>query len=109
MIEDARVLDHVGVPPIGRYIDAFISSEPSPGKSFFGYSMLNAILRTSATEPHLVAIGVFHHARFADRVLIGRGGVDNDPVMLLPVHRVGRFCIFDNVQHILLVGAPTQI
>src|SRR4029450_4335803 len=109
MIEDARVLDHVGVPPIGRHIDAFISSEPSPGKSFFGYSMLNAILRTSAAEPHSVAVGIFHDAWLADRILVGRGGIDNDPIKLLPVHRVGRFCIFDDVYHILLVGPPAQI
>jgi hypothetical protein len=83
VIEDARVLDHVGVPPIGRHIDAFISSEPSPGKSFFGYSMMNAILRTSAAEPHSVAVGIFHDAWLADRILVGRGRIDDDPIKLL--------------------------
>src|SRR4029450_13051505 len=109
MIEYARVLDHVRVPPIGRHINAFISSEPSPGKSFFGYSMLNAILRTSAAEPHSVAVGIFHDAWLADRIFVRRGGIDDDPIKLLPVHRVGRFCIFDDVYHILLVGPPAQI
>src|SRR6266550_4478972 len=86
MVEDAGVLDHVRVPTIGRHVDAFVSSEPCPSKPFFGYSMLNAILLPPATEPHSVAVGVLHDARFADRVLVGRSGVDHDSVMLLPMH-----------------------
>src|SRR6266550_3106247 len=109
MIEDAGILDHVRVPTIWRHVDAFISSEPCPSKPFLGYGMLNAILLPPATEPHSVAVGVLDDARLADRVLVGRGRVDHDPVMLLPVHGVGRLCVFDNVLHILLFGSPTQV